>query len=62
MLKRRLRALLKRKLRYSVIAKKLGVSEESARAKIRRLGLVVEEEQRKKNACSSSSELIMPKS
>ena len=58
-LKRRLRTLLKRKLRYSVVAKKLGVSEESARAKIRRLGLVVEEEQRK-NTCSSSSELIMP--
>jgi Zn-dependent peptidase ImmA (M78 family) len=42
----------------SVIAKKLGVSEESARAKIRRLGL--EEVEQRKNACSSSSELIMP--
>ena len=36
----------------------MGVSEESARAKIRRLGLVVEDEQRK-NACSSSS-LVLP--
>jgi hypothetical protein len=42
----------------SVIAKKLGVSEESARAKIRRLGL--EEVEQRKNACPSSSELIMP--
>jgi len=36
----------------------LGVSGESARAKIRRLGLV--EVEQRKNACSSSSELIMP--
>ena len=55
-LKRHLRTLLKRKL-LSVIAKKLGVSEEPARAKIRRLGL--EEVEQRKNACSSSSELIM---
>ncbi|MBE3116999.1 hypothetical protein IMZ68_07320 [Candidatus Bathyarchaeota archaeon] len=43
-----LKGLVEAKLRYSVVAKKLGVSEESARANIRRLGLVVEEEQRKK--------------
>ena len=42
-----LKGLVEAKLRYSVVAKKLGVSEESARAKIRRLGLV-EDEQRKK--------------
>jgi hypothetical protein len=59
-LKKRLRALLKRKLRYLLLLKSLilGVSEESARAKIRRLGL--EEVEQRKNACSSSSELIMP--
>ena len=55
-----LKDLVEAKTPLSVVAKKLGVSEESARAKIRRLGLVVEDEQRKKNACSSSSELIMP--
>jgi hypothetical protein len=38
-LRRRLRILLKRKL-LSVVAKKLGVSEESACASIRRLGFV----------------------
>ena len=43
-----LKSLVEAKTPLSVIAKKLGVSEESARAKIRRLGLVVEEEQRKK--------------
>ena len=45
---KQLRALVEAKTPLSVIAKKLGVSEESVRAKVRRLGLVVEEEQRKK--------------
>ena len=53
-----LKDLVEVKTSLSVIAKKLGVSEESARAKIRRLGL--EEVEQRKNACSSSSELIMP--
>ena len=53
-----LKDLVEAKTPLSVIAKKLGVSEESARAKIRRLGL--EEVEQRKNACSSSSELIMP--
>ncbi len=43
-----LKDLVEAKTPLSVVAKKLGVSEESARANIRRLGLVVEEEQRKK--------------
>ena len=55
-----LKNLVEAKTPLSVIAKKLGVPEESARAKIRRLGL--EEVEQRKNACSSSSELIMPKS
>ena len=42
-----LKGLVEAKTPLSVIAKKLGVSEESARAKIRRLGLE-EVEQRKK--------------
>ena len=53
-----LKDLVAAKTPLSVIAKKLGVSEESARAKIQRLGL--EEVEQRKNACSSSSELIMP--
>jgi hypothetical protein len=52
-----LKGLVEAKTPLSVIAKKLGVSEQSVRAKIRRLGLVVEEEQRK-NVCSSS--LVLP--
>ena len=52
-----LKDLFEARTPLSVIAKKLGVSEESARAKIRRLGLEVEQ---RKNACPSSSELIMP--
>ena len=55
-----LKDLVEAKTPLFVIAKKLGVSGESARAKIRRLGLVVEEEQRKNACSSSSSELIMP--
>ena len=43
-----LKDLVEAKTPLSVVAKKLGVSGESARAKIRRLGLVVEDEQRKK--------------
>jgi transposase len=43
-----LKDLVEAKTPLSAIAKKLGVSEESVRAKIRRLGLVVEDEQRKK--------------
>ena len=42
-----LKDLVEAKTPLSVVAKKLGVSEESVRAKIRRLGLV-EDEQRKK--------------
>src|SRR4030065_558195 len=53
-----LKGLVEAKTPLSVIAEKLGVSEEPARAKIRRLGL--EEVEQRKNACSSSSELIMP--
>jgi transposase-like protein len=49
-----LKDLVEAKTPLSVIAKKLGVSEESARAKICRLGL--EEVEQRKNACSSSSE------
>jgi hypothetical protein len=43
-----LKGLVEAKTPLSVVAKKLGVSEESACAKIRRLELVVEDEQRKK--------------
>ena len=45
-----LKGLVEAKTPLSVVAKKLGVSEESVHAKIRRLGLVEEEEQRKKNS------------
>jgi DNA-binding Lrp family transcriptional regulator len=38
-----LKDIVEAKTPLSVIAKKLGVSEESARAKIRRLGLVVDD-------------------
>ena len=54
-----LKDLVEAKTPLSVIAKKLGVSEESARAKIRRVGL--EEVEQRKNVCSTTSKLVLPK-
>ena len=58
-LEKELSGLVAAKTSLSVIAKKLDMSEEAVRQKIRRLGLEVVEH--KKIICSTSSKLALPK-